>query len=123
MAVALERAATAEAAEHAATEAVQREAADSEFRVYTEGHNQTHCYRATVETTKPTRVAGAGRVGTKMRVAAACLGDKKTAQRDISELRNGDQRRLLDKDDLKVVATTGEIIAPKSLLCRSRQLT
>ena len=58
-----------------------------------------------------------------MRVAAVWLGDKKTAQRDISELRNGDQRRLLDKDDLKIVATTGEIIAPKSLLCRSRQLT
>ena len=69
MAAALERAATAEAAERAAAEAVQRQAAekaaaeeaargedDSEFRVYIEGHNQTHCYRATVETTKPTRV-------------------------------------------------------------------
>ena len=119
----------AEAAEHVATEAVQREAtekaaaeeaargeAESEFRVYTEGHNQTHCYRATVETTKPTRVAGAARVGTEMRVPAAWLGDKKTAERNISELRNGDQRRLLDRDDLKVVANRGEIIAPKSLL-------
>ena len=91
--------------------------------MYIEGHNQTHCYRATVETTKPTRVAGAGRVGTKMRVAAAWLGDKKTAQRDIRELRNGDQRRLLDRGGLKVVANTGEIIAPKSLLRRSMQLT
>ena len=129
MAAALEREATAEAAERAAAEAVQREAAekaaaeeaargedDSEFRVYIESHNQTHCCRATVETTKPARVAGAGRVGTKMRVAAAWLGDKKTNQRDISELRNGDQRRLLDRGGLKVVANTGEIIAPKSLL-------
>ena len=61
-------------------------------------------------------MAGAGRVGTKMRVAAAWPGDKRTAQRDINELRNGDQRRLFDRDDLKVVANTGEIIAPKSLL-------
>ena len=105
MAAALERAATAEAAEHAATEAVQREAAeaargeDVNFRVYIEGHNQTDCYRATVETTKPTRVAGGGRVDTKMRVAAAWLGDKKTLQRDISELRKGDQRRLFDSGE------------------------
>ena len=46
----------------------------------------------------------------------AWLGDKKTAQRDIGELRNGDQRRLLDRGGLNVVANTGEIIAPKSLL-------
>ena len=31
----------------------------------------------------PTRVAGARRVGTKMHVAAAWQGDKKTAQRDF----------------------------------------
>ena len=68
MAAALERAATADA-ERAAAAAV-----------------------GTVETTKQTRVAGAGRVRTKTRVAAAWLGDKKTAQRDINELRNGDQR-------------------------------
>ena len=103
MAAALERATTAEAAERAAAEAVQREAAekaaaeeaargedDSEFRVYIDGNNQTHCNRATLETAKRTIVAGAGRVGTKMRVAGAWLGDKKTPQRDISELRNGD---------------------------------
>ena len=105
-----------EAAEEAAAEEAARGEDDSEFGVYIEGHNQTHCYRATVVTTKPTRVAGAGRVGTKMCVAAAWLGDKKTAQRDISELRNGDQRRLLDRGGLEVVADRGEIIAPKSLL-------
>ena len=56
---------TAEAGERAAAEAVQREAAekaiaeeaargedDSEFRVYIDGNNQTHCNRATLETTK-----------------------------------------------------------------------
>ena len=36
----------------------------------------------------PTRVAGAGRVGTKMRVAAAWQGDKKTVQQDLGELRS-----------------------------------
>ena len=82
-----------EAAEKAAAEEAARGEDDSEFRVFIEGHNQTHCYRATVETTKPTRVAGARRVGTKMRVAAPWLGDKNTAQGDISDLRNGDQRR------------------------------
>ena len=99
-----------EAAEKAAAEEAARGEDDSEFRVYMEGHNQTHCYRATVE---PTRMAGARHVDTKMRVAAAWLGDKKTAQRETHELRNGDQRRLLNRGGLKVVANTGEIIAPK----------
>lgn len=52
-----------------------------------EGPNQTHCYRATVEMTKPDdNKAGRG-AGTKMRVTAAWQGDKKTAQRDADELR------------------------------------
>ena len=59
----------------------------------------------------PTRVAGAGHVGTKVRVAATWQGDKKTAQRDLSELLNGDQNRFLDRSSLKVMANTGEIIA------------
>merc|ERR1719284_2263645 len=61
---------------------------DPDFKVYIEGPNQTHCYRATVEMTKPDKsAAGGGRAGTKMRVTAAWQGDKKTAQRDLGELR------------------------------------
>ena len=48
----------------------------------------------------PTRVAGAGHVGTKVRVAATWQGDKKTAQRDLSELLYGDQNKFLDRRSL-----------------------